>query len=93
MRPFRWSSDKNQQLLAQRSICFEAVVVAIETGGLLNVLAHPNPERYSGQRILVVEVNQYVYLVPYVEDDDHLFLKTIIPSRKATRDDLRQDTP
>jgi uncharacterized DUF497 family protein len=93
MRPFRWSSDKNQQLLAQRSICFEAVVVAIETGGLLDVLAHPNPERYSGQRILVVEVNQYVYLVPYVEDDDHLFLKTIIPSRKATRDDLRQDTP
>lgn len=93
MRPFRWSSDKNQQLLAQRSICFEAVVVAIETGGLLDVLAHPNPERYSGQRILVVEVNQYVYLVPYVEDDDHLFLKTIIPSRKATRDYLRQDTP
>ena len=93
MRPFRWSSDKNQQLLAQRSICFEAVVVAIETGGLLDVLAHPNPERYSGQQILVVEVNQYVYLVPYVEDDDHLFLKTIIPSRKATRDYLRQDTP
>jgi hypothetical protein len=93
MRPFRWSSDKNQQLLAQRSICFEAVVVAIETGGLLDVLAHPNPERYLGQRILVVEVNQYVYLVPYVEDDDHLFLKTIIPSRKATRDYLRQDTP
>jgi len=93
MRPFRWSSDKNQQLLAQRSICFEAVVVAVETGGLLDVLAHPNPERYSGQRILVVEVNQYVYLVPYVEDDDHLFLKTIIPSRKATRDYLRQDTP
>lgn len=93
MRPFRWSSDKNQQLLAQRSICFEAVVVAIETGGLLDVLAHPNPERYSGQRILVVEVNQYVYLVPYVEDDDHLFLKTIIPSRQATRDYLRQDTP
>lgn len=93
MKPFRWSSGKNQQLGAQRSIHFEAVVVAIETGGLLDVLAHPNPERYSGQRILVVEVNQYVYLVPYVEDDDHLFLKTIIPSRKATRDYLRQDTP
>ena len=57
------------------------------------MLAHPNPEQYPGQRILVVEVNQYVYLVPYVEDDDYLFLKTIIPSRKATRDYLRQDTP
>ncbi len=91
MKPFRWSSDKNQQLQAQRSICFEAVVVAIETGGLLDVLAHPNPGRYPDQRILVVEVNGYVYLVPYVEADDHLFLKTIIPSRKATRDYLHRD--
>ena len=85
MKPFRWSSDKNQQLGAQRSIHFEAVVVAIETGGLLDVFAHPNPEQYPSQRIIiVVEVNQYVYLVPYVEDDDYLFLKAIIPSRKAT---------
>ena len=81
MKPFRWSSDKNQQLGAQRSIHFEAVVVAIETGGLLDVFAHPNPEQYPSQRILVVEVNQYVYL-----------LKTIVPSRKATRDYLGQDT-
>jgi hypothetical protein len=93
MKPFRWSHDKNQQLLAQRSIGFEAVVVAIEAGGLLDVLAHPNPGRYPHQRILVVEVNRYVHLVPYVETDDHLFLKTIIPSRKATRDYLRQDIP
>jgi hypothetical protein len=91
MKPFRWSSDKNQQLQAQRSICFEAVVVAIETGGLLDVLAHPNPGRYPDQRIIVVEVNGSVYLVPYVEADDHLFLKTIIPSRKATRDYLHRD--
>jgi hypothetical protein len=93
MKPFRWSNDKNQQLGAQRSIHFEAVVVAIATGGLLDVLTHPNPEQYPGQHILVVEVNQYLYLVPYVEDDDYLFLKMIIPSRKATRDYLRQDTP
>ena len=93
MKPFRWSSDKNQQLQSQRSICFEAVVVAIETGGLLDVLAHPNPGRYPDQRILVVEVNGSVYLIPYVEADDHLFLKTIIPSRKATRAYLHRDTP
>ncbi|MCP9886713.1 toxin [Cyanobium sp. ATX 6A2] len=73
--------------------CFEAVVVAIETGGLLDVLAHPNPGRYPDQRILVVEVNGSVYLIPYVEADDHLFLKTIIPSRKATRAYLHRDTP
>ena len=53
----------------------------------------PNADRYPGQRIAVVEVNQYAYLVPYVESNDHLFLKTIIPSRKATRDYLRQDMP
>jgi uncharacterized DUF497 family protein len=93
MKPFRWSSDKNQQLMDRRSICFEAVVVAIETGGLLDVLVHPNSRRYPHQRILVVDVNQYVHLVPYVEADDHLFLKTIIPSRKATRHYLRQDMP
>jgi uncharacterized DUF497 family protein len=93
MKPFRWSSDKNQQLMDRRSICFEAVVVAIETGGLLDVLVHPNSRRYPHQRILVVDVNQYVHLVPYVEADAHLFLKTIIPSRKATRHYLRQDMP
>lgn len=93
MKPFRWNSDKNQQLMDQRSICFEDVVVAIETGGLLDVLVHPNSRRYPHQRILVVDVNQYVHLVPYVEADDHLFLKTIIPSRKATRHYLRQDMP
>lgn len=93
MKPFRWNSDKNQQLMDQRSICFEDVVVAIEAGGLLDVLVHPNSRRYPHQRILVVDVNQYVHLVPYVEADDHLFLKTIIPSRKATRHYLRQDMP
>jgi hypothetical protein len=64
------------------------VVVAIESGRLLDVLAHPNRERYPGQRIAVVDLGGYAALVPYVETDDHLFLKTVIPSRKATRDYL-----
>ncbi len=66
------------------------MVVAIETGGLLDILAHPNSARYPGQQILVVGYDNYVYLVPYVEEDDYLFLKTIIPSRKATRDYLKR---
>lgn len=69
------------------------MVVAIESGGLLDVLAHPNPAKYPGQRVLVVAADNYVYLVPFVEEDDYFFLKTIIPSRKATRDYLNQGEP
>jgi hypothetical protein len=84
MKPFRWSSAKNEVLQVQRGVSFEAVVVAIESGDLLDIVEHPNQARYPGQRILVVLISGYVHLVPYVEADDHLFLKTIIPSRKAT---------
>jgi len=86
MKPFAWSAEKNAQLITERELCFEAVVVAIEAGELLDVLEHPNQARYPGQRILVVRIDGYVHLVPYVEAHDHLFLKTIIPSRKAQRD-------
>lgn len=85
MGPFVWSHAKNALLMAERGLCFEAVVAAIEADGLLDVLEHPIPNRYPGQRILVVGLNAYAYLVPFVETDSGLFLKTIIPSRKATR--------
>jgi hypothetical protein len=84
----RWDVCKNESLEHGRGVSFEAVVVAIEAGGLLDVMAHPNVARYPGQRILVVAIDDYVHLVPFVEEHDHLFLKTIIPSRKATRDYL-----
>ena len=86
MKPFSWSPEKNAQLIAEREICFEAVVVAIEAGELLDVLEHPSQARYPGQRILVVRINGYVHLVPYVEADDRLFLITIIPMVKAMPD-------
>jgi hypothetical protein len=85
MKPFAWSPQKNAQLIAERQLCFESVVVAIEAGELLDVLEHPNQQRYPGQRVLVVRLEGYVHLVPYVETAEHLFLKTIIPSRKAHR--------
>ena len=88
---YDWNQEKNEQLVAQRRISFERVVFAIEQGGLVDVLNHPNQQRYPGQMIYVVDVEQYLYLVPFVTDSDGTrFLKTIIPSRKATRDHPRR---
>ena len=83
---FDWSTEKNQRLIEQREISLESVVSAIEQGGLLDVLEHPNQDRYPGQLIYVVESDEYIFLVPFVKQADGTrFLKTIIPSRKATR--------
>ena len=84
MKPFRWSAGKNEILQLQRGVSFEAVVVAIESGDLLDIVEHPNQARYPGQHSLVVLISGYAQLVPSIEADDHLFLNTIIPSRKAT---------
>jgi hypothetical protein len=91
MKPFKWSPDKNDLLRAERRISFEEITVAVEAGALLEVVPHPNPKKYPRQKIMVVEVFGYAYLVPFVEEDDHFFLKTIIPSRKATRDFIDQE--
>lgn len=90
MKSFRWSPEKNETLGTDRSVSIESIVVAIESGGLLNILAHPNQARYPRQRILVVACDNYAYLVPFREEEDCFFLKTIIPSRKATRVYLNQ---
>ena len=91
MKYFSWNEEKNDLLLAQRDISFEDIVLYIEKGFLLDVLEHPNPEKYPGQKILVVQVEEYAYLVPFVESEDKVFLKTIIPSRKATKKYLKGD--
>jgi uncharacterized DUF497 family protein len=90
MKSFRWNQEKNNALMLERGISFETVVVAIESGGLLDILSHPNPLKYPNQRIFVVTADHYVYLVPYVDEDEYVFLKTVIPSRKATRDYLNR---
>lgn len=89
---FDWDDAKNAKLRAERGIGFEDIVFHIERGDLLDILEHPNPNRYAGQRILVVRREDYVYLVPFVEDDHMLFLKTIIPSRKATKQYLGEES-
>ena len=93
MKPFRWNPEKNEFLKADRGVSFESVVIAIESGGLLDILAHPQQAKYPRQRVLVVALDSYVYLVPFVEEEDYFFLKTIIPSRKATREFLKQGEP
>jgi uncharacterized DUF497 family protein len=88
---FAWDDAKNETLKAERGIGFEEVVFHIERGDLVEVLEHPNPTRYPGQRIFVVRRDTYVYLVPFVEDERVVFLKTIIPSRKATKQYLGKE--
>lgn len=92
MKLFTWNNEKNQLLKAERQVCFEDVVLAIEMGFLLDVLVHPNQEKYKGQKIFAVQIDDYVYLVPFIENQSEVFLKTIIPSRKATRKYLKGDS-
>ncbi len=84
MRTIAWSPEKNRELKsdAKRRICFEDIVAAIESGGLLDDIEHPNRDKYPGQRMLVVLANGYVYAVPYVPTPEGIFLKTAFPSRR-----------
>ena len=93
MKPFRWSHEKNETLKVERRISFEEVVLAIEANGLLDNLRHPNLAKYPNQSVFVVALDGYVYLVPNVEEPNGFFLKTVIPSRKATRDYLLRNRP
>jgi hypothetical protein len=86
MKPLRWNHEKSVWLQEHRGVLFEEVVFHIEHDEILEVRRHPNPERYPRQKIFVIELRQYVYLVPFVEDEDGIFLKTIIPSRKAKKE-------
>jgi uncharacterized DUF497 family protein len=86
---FSWNNDKNEQVKRERGVSFEEVVFYIEKGQLLDIVEHPNQEKYAGQRLFIVNINNYVYLVPFVETASEIFLKTIMPSRKATQKYLR----
>jgi len=85
MKSINWNADKNRKLIEERKISFENIVFSLQSSCLLDDIEHPNQEKYSHQRVFIVEIDDYVYLVPYVENDDEVFLKTIIPSRKATK--------
>lgn len=85
MKPFRWKIEKNEWLRLNRKICFEDVSFFIEKGYLLDIIENPNQEKYKGQNIYIIEINKYVFMVPFKEDNESIELITIIPSRKLTK--------
>jgi uncharacterized DUF497 family protein len=85
MSYYKWDNKKNEKLRTERGVSFDQVVMHIENGDILDIVIHPNREKYPNQQIIIVEINRYAYLVPFVESLKGIFLKTIIPSRKATR--------
>ena len=85
MKSISWNPEKNTLLRIQRDVSFEDVVFHIMVGDILDTIEHPDQERYPGQQIHMIAIEEYVYLVPFIESEDEVFLKTIIPSRKATQ--------
>lgn len=85
MKPFEWNEEKNDHLKTEREVSFEDVVTAIEENRLLATINNPNQKKYPNQKIFVVNIDNYAYLVPYAEDKEKFFLKTIIPNRQATK--------
>ncbi len=90
MNILSWDNEKNELLKNNRGVCFEQVVLLMERGEVLDTIEHPNQERYPGQKIAVVMIDAYAYLVPYVEHNEEIFLKTIIPTRKVTNKYVRE---
>lgn len=89
MKYYDWNDEKNDLLKNLRGVSFEQVVLAIASGDLIDRIRHPNPEKYPNQKIYLVKIDNYIYSVPYVEDDKKIFLKTIIPNSKETKKYLR----
>jgi len=86
MKPIRWNEEKNQLLILQRKLSFEMVLVKMESQKILARRSHPDKKRYPHQFIFVIELNGYICYVPFVENDNEIFLKTIIPSRKLEKE-------
>ena len=91
MKVYSWNPNKNEFLQKERAISFEEIVLNIQLGNEVAIYDHPNTKKYPNQKISVVLIEDYAYLVPYVEDNDQIFLKTIIPSRKATKQYIGDD--
>ena len=90
MKYHKWNNEKNEKLKKGRDISFEEMVYYIEHGHLIAIIDHPNKGKYKNQKVYVVNVDDYAYLVPFVESEKEIFLKTIIPSRKATKKFLEE---
>lgn len=91
MKYYDWSESKNQKLKETRNISFEDIILAVSKGKLLDVVRNPNVEKYPNQKMLIVELFDYAYIVPFIEDDGKYFLKTIYPSHDATSKYLKKE--
>jgi len=89
MKVFRWDNGKNEWLKKNRGVSFEQVVILMEREDILETIEHPNQEKYPNQKIAILNIDDYAYLIPYVQESEEIFLKTIIPSRKATNKYVR----
>ncbi|MGC1404561.1 MAG: BrnT family toxin [Thermodesulfobacteriota bacterium] len=85
MKHYDWNDEKNELLKKLRGVSFEQVVLAIGSGDLIDRIKHPNKEKYPNQRVFLIKIEGYIYSVPYIEDEEIIFLKTIIPNSKATK--------
>jgi len=82
---YNWNKEKNILLKKTRGISFEQIVMHIENGDLVDIIKHPNNQKYANQKILILNINDYIYIVPFVENNNERFLKTIIPNREFTK--------
>ena len=85
MKYFDWNDEKNEVLKKDRGVSFEQVELAIALGDLVDRIKHPNPAKYLNQKVFLVKIENYIYSVPYIEDNEKIFLKTIILNSKATK--------
>lgn len=82
---FEWDPEKNEWLKKNRNIGFEQILFHLSRGDVWKTTDHPDRQNYPGQKIYFAVVDDYIYLVPHVIEKDYTFLKTVIPSRKATK--------
>lgn len=82
---YQWNKEKNLWLKEKRGISFEQITTHIKNGDLIDIIKHPNNEKYANQKILIIKINNYIYAVPFIENGKNWFLKTIIPSRDFTK--------
>jgi hypothetical protein len=85
MKHYDWNDEKNELLKKLRGVSFEQVVLAIGSGDPIDRIKYPNKEKYPNQRVFLIKIDGYIYSVPYIEDEEIIFLKTIIPNSKATK--------
>jgi len=86
---YEWNPEKNKILKKERGISFEQIVFHLSQGDIWKIADHPDRKKYPGQRIYFVIVENYIFMVPFVVESEYVFLKTIIPSRKATKDYIK----